>query len=231
MSFPAISILESEQEQSAIMSQIPGIEIREAIDSDVSSLSTVVARAFHPVNPYIKQCIPDTAQWRQWWEKALLESIADPKSHPLTALDLAALDESKRAIGLLCLTLFDPDERGAGMFTLAGNPFPSDGDNEALKAMVGTIVEHRERLMLGRTHFLLELFGVDNTYKGRGIGLAMLCKACDIADEAGHDVFVQANASAKDFYAKFGFQVQAESVMPGELQYREYLMLRPYKKQ
>jgi ribosomal protein S18 acetylase RimI-like enzyme len=80
--------------------------------------------------------------------------------------------------------------------------------------------------MGGRSHYLIELFGTDHAYKGCGVGSKMLKKACDIADETGDDIFVQANASAIGFYEKFGFKSEGEVLMPGEDEYLETFMVR-----
>lgn len=95
--------------------------------------------------------------------------------------------------------------------------------------MIDGMVEHRERLMLGKPHYLVEMFCADHDYKGKGVGSALLAKACEIADAGSYDVFVQANAGAKSFYEKFGFRVEDEVVMPGEGEYVECMMVRRTK--
>lgn len=82
--------------------------------------------------------------------------------------------------------------------------------------------------MLGRPHFLIELFGAEHGWQGKGVGTKLLKRACDIADEKGHDVFVQANGGARGFYERLGFRCEAEVVMPGEAKYMECMMVRRY---
>jgi len=86
--------------------------------------------------------------------------------------------------------------------------------------------------MTGHTHFVIELFGVDHETKGSGLGKKLLLKACEIADEAGLAVFVMANASAKGIYQhpEIGFELRDVKVLPGEMQYEEYMLVRPAKK-
>lgn len=83
--------------------------------------------------------------------------------------------------------------------------------------------------MGGREHFVIELFGVDHEIKGCGLGKMLLLRACEIADEAGLPIFVMANASARGIYqhASIGFELRDVKVLPGELQYEEYMLVRP----
>lgn len=120
-----------------------------------------------------------------------------------------------------------PTDKGSGLWTMYD--LTADHDRVAYRPMIAGMTEHRERVMLGKPHFVIELFGVDHAYKGRRIGVQLLARACEIADEAGHEIFVQANASARDFYCKLGFEVQWKSVMPGETEYVEYMLVRACK--
>jgi ribosomal protein S18 acetylase RimI-like enzyme len=83
---------------------------------------------------------------------------------------------------------------------------------------------------MGKSHFVVELFGVDHETKGFGLGKKLLLKACEIADEAGLAVFVMANASAKGIYQHpdIGFELRDVKVLPGE--YEEYMLVRPGRK-
>ena len=196
------------------------ITVIEARQSDVTSLTTIVARSFYPVNPYIKQTFPDTPTIRAWWSRIFQNVINSSSCHVLAAID----PDTDKDIGILILRLLGPDERGAGFWTMYD--WTEDHDEAKVKAMIDAMVEYRERMMLGRSHFSIELFGVDHDFKGRGVGTKLLARACEIADRAGYDVFVQANASARDFYARLGFGVEGETVMPGEGEYRECMMVR-----
>ncbi len=69
--------------------------------------------------------------------------------------------------------------------------------------------------MLGKEHFCVDHFGVDEEWQGKGIGGRLLGKACEVADEEGLDMFVEANANAESFYQKFGFKTEGKEEMPG----------------
>lgn len=201
--------------------------VNEAGLGDVHSLSTIVARAFHPVNPFIKNVFPDTARIREWWSAVFTEEIS---SSPGTChvLKVVRNSDPRTVIGVLTLRLMGTDDRGSGFYT--GQPLTADHDTVAYGPMIDGMSAHRERLMLGTTHFLIELLGVDHAFKGRQLGRMLLSTACAIADAAGYPTFVQANGSAKDFYCKLGFECKDKNVMPGEIEYVEYMLIRPYTK-
>lgn len=200
------------------------ISVSEARQSDLDSLTTIVTRSFHPVNPYIKRALPDTPELRAWWSRIFEDEMREESCHVLVALD----SKTNKDIGVLTLRLLAPNDKGAGFWTMY--PLTQDHEWEKYRSMVDGMVEARERLMLGRPHYLIELFGVDNAFKGRGVGTKLLARACEIGDEAGHDTFVQSNASARDFYMRLGFSCDGEAVMPGEPKYIEYMMIRRCKK-
>lgn len=194
----------------------------EARASDLPSLATIVPRSFHAVNPYIKSALPDTPALRSWWISVFTEEQKDPSSHLLVALDTA----TDQDIGILAMRLLAANERGAGFWTT--HQWSEDHDPEKCKAMIDSMVEHRERLMLGRDHYLIELFGTEHEYKGTGVGTKLLARACEIADGDKVDMFVQANASATGFYARLGFTPEGEAMMPGG-EYKEYMMVRQFR--
>lgn len=109
----------------------PPIQIRPAIPSDLPSLTTIVPRAFHPRNAYIKKCHPDTPAVRAWWWKIFAEEIAEPDCYVLVAAigddDDGNLlegeggggeggekgmkgggEEEENVVGVLCLRLMPP---------------------------------------------------------------------------------------------------------------------------
>ena len=208
----------------ANQSQDP-VKVIEARKFDIDSLTTIVPRSFHPVNPYIKQALPDTPLVRKWWAQVFEYERNEPNCHVLVALDPA----TDKDIGILLLRLMGAHEEGAGVWT--NYELSEDHDEVMYSSMVNSMVEHRERTMLGRPHYLIELFGVDHAWKGRSVGTKLLARACEIADRDGYDVFVQSNASAKAFYARLGFNAEGEVMMPGEHQYREYMLVRRKSKE
>ena len=86
--------------------------------------------------------------------------------------------------------------------------------------------DSHERLMKGNSHMVIELFGVDHEYAGKGVGQALLGRACELASSGGYDCFVQANEKAARFYERKGFEVRERTVMPGEEEFVECQMVR-----
>lgn len=110
----------------------PPIQIRPAIPSDLPSLTTIVPRAFHPRNAYIKKCHPDTPAVRAWWWKIFAEEIAEPDCYVLVAaiggdddgnlleggggageggekgMKGGGEEEEENVVGVLCLRLMPP---------------------------------------------------------------------------------------------------------------------------
>ncbi|OKO94336.1 hypothetical protein PENSUB_11603 [Penicillium subrubescens] len=115
-------------------------------------------------------------------------------------------------LGLLSLRKYDANEKGAGRW--ASYPPPPEVDKESYDAMLKSMIEYRERFMLGRVHLCIDLFGVDHEYQGRGMGKMLLAKACEIADREKLDVFVEANEFAESFYHDFGFETEGRIEMP-----------------
>ncbi|KAK3700766.1 3'-5'-exoribonuclease [Vermiconidia calcicola] len=189
------------------------ISIVEATQNDVLSMSTLEARAFHPVNPYHRKCFPDTPLVRQWWSSIFESEIEDPTCHPLVAVDTDSTADPKPVVGVLLLRRFGRGQKGGGSFT--SFPLTDDHDKEGCKSMFKGAGEHREALMGDRRHLVIQYFGVDHEYKGSGIGTKILERACEIADTDGIDMFVEANKSATSFYKKVRFETEKELTMPG----------------
>nr|POF04457.1 hypothetical protein CFP56_55938 [Quercus suber] len=208
------------------------LAVVEATLADIDSLSTIVPRAFHNKNSYIRQCFPDTPTMRRWWSREFVAALHNSDTHLLTVRD----DKSSRmhgspTVGVLVCRLMGAQETGAGFFDFVPVDASDDHDRDMYENMKQVQVTHRERLMLGSRHFCIELFGVDEAYQGTGVGRRLLERACELADEAGLKSFVLANSYAHSFYERQGFEVDEVVVLPGEQGYKEYLLVRmPRKK-
>ena len=200
------------------------IYVTEARRSDLDSLSTILPRSFHPVNSYQRTAQPDTPKIREWYRRMFEDEINDQSCHPIVAID----PTTNKDVGVLTLRRMEPGEKGAGFWTMS--PLTDDHNKDICHAFIDVMAEWRERLMGDRRHYHIELFGTEHEYKGKGVGSKMLKRACEIADKAGEDVFVHANASGVGFYEKFGFTNEGELVMPGEEKYMETFMVRWYQK-
>jgi GNAT superfamily N-acetyltransferase len=177
--------------------------------TDLPSIGTLHARAYHPTREWHRRIFPESIA--PWWENKYAMDIADPNSY---VLKISSPDSPTPTpvLGLLSLRKYDANEKGGGRWT--SSPPPPEVDKEAYDAMIKSMVEYRERFMLGRVHLCLDHFGVDHEYQGRGMGKMLIAKACEIADREKLDVFVQANEFAESFYHNFGFGTEGRLEMP-----------------
>ncbi|KAI7182834.1 hypothetical protein KC343_g5114 [Hortaea werneckii] len=197
------------------------MNVIEAQESHLDSLQTIVPRAFHPTNPYIRKVFPDTPLIRQWWRSNFAKQLANPACAVLVVVDPCSETTVK---GLLTLKRMEASEHGSGSWT--ANALTPDHDQEAFRPMIDGMTAHRERIMLGTRHYMIELFGVEHGAKGQGIGGRLLRRACEIADQSRLPTFVQSNMFAWELYARFGFEERGSEDMPGDEGYREIMMVR-----
>ncbi|KAI7283383.1 hypothetical protein KC345_g3017 [Hortaea werneckii] len=197
------------------------MNVIEAQEPHLDSLQTIVPRAFHPTNPYIRKVFPDTPLIRQWWRINFAQQIANPACKVLVVVDPS--DETTIR-GLLTMKQMEPAEHGSGSWT--ANALTPDHDQVAFRPMIDGMTAHRERIMFGTRHFMIELFGVEHGAKGTGIGGKLLRRACEIADQSRLPMFVQSNMFAWELYARFGFEERGREDMPGDEGYREIMMVR-----
>lgn len=196
------------------------IIIAEATPMSLPSLETIVPRSFHPTNEFHRKVFPNTPSNRAWWSQAFQDEIDSPSCHMLTALDPNATSDLS-AVGILCLRLLSHDEANHGFWDL----YPLSPDHDA-----SLFVPAMQSMKLlpgeGRERFLLELFGVDHAYKGTGVGKRLLAKACELADEKGVPICVEANHMAVGFYEKFGFLEGREKTKMPDMEYYLHLLVR-----
>ena len=175
---------------------------------DLPSIGTLHARAFHPKIEWHRKVFP--ASIAPWWEERYAQIIDNPIYE---VLKISSPDSPSTVIGLLSMRRFTAEERGAG--TWSSFPAPPQGDREGFEGVHKSMVEYRERFMMGRPHFNIEHFGVDAGYQGSGVGSRIIAKACEIADREELDMFVEANEFAESFYQRHGFETEMKQEMPG----------------
>lgn len=175
--------------------------------TDLPSIGTLHARAYHPTREWHRRIFP--ASIAPWWEKKYALDIADPNCY---VLKVSSSDSPTTVLGLLSLRKYEANQKGAGRWTSCLPP--REVDRQAYDAMINSMIECRERFMLGRDHLCIDHFGVDHGYQGRGMGKMLMGRACEIADAEGLDVFVQANEFAESFYRNFGFETEEKVVIP-----------------
>ncbi|MAD85851.1 MAG: hypothetical protein CL912_23045 [Deltaproteobacteria bacterium] len=192
------------------MSETPEFKVTLVTPEDLPSIGTLHARAFHKKSDWHRKVFPLSIA--PWWESKYALDIPDPTTR---LLKISSPDSPHTVTGLLSLRKYTADERGVGRWS--STPPPPEVDSDIYKAMIDAMIEYRERYMFGKEHFCVDHFGVDSGVQGKGLGSILLGRACEIADEEGLDVFVQANEFAESFYQKFGFKTEGTLVMPGGL--------------
>jgi ribosomal protein S18 acetylase RimI-like enzyme len=226
--------------------------IREATLADLEgehSLLTILPRAFHPINPYMKSVIPDTPKVRDWWLKIFGYCINNEGYQVLIATTTTAEPTGNEAqavkhdhdevIGVLLLHYVDSSNESAKENCWTLYPPTSDHDQTKFNAMLGVDETNKSynppplnnpENMRTSPHFLIEFFCTDHSYQGKGVGTAVLKKACEIVDANGIEMTVVANWTATGFYERVGFKEEARVRMPGEEEYWECLLARPAAK-
>jgi ribosomal protein S18 acetylase RimI-like enzyme len=177
---------------------------------DIPSIGTLHARAFHPTMEWHRKNFPSSMA--PWWEAKYALDVDNPDCY---LLKISSPESSSTVLGLLSLRKYKADERGAGRWS--SFPPPPEIDRAAFDGVVNSMIEHRERLMLGRPHFVIDHLGVDHENRGQGLGSKLLARACEVADQEQLDIFVEANEFAESFYQKFGFKTEERLKMPGGL--------------
>lgn len=151
----------------------PGVQLDVLAPSDVPSLSTIFARAFHTRNAYLKAAIPDTEQTRAWW-RGTYERALDSRSETVlvvrhtgqagtsgsapvivngasqsTADAREAGQASMAVVGMIRLERFKPGDSGIGFWT---DEWSTDHDHARCSDFIGLYAQQRERLMGDREH-------------------------------------------------------------------------------
>lgn len=198
---------------------------------DLPSLCTILARSFHPVNPHVKSVIPDTPKVREWWKTIYSRMMQDPHFRILVATPTSprpagAEDEYDRSVvGILILHFVQPGDPTPDVWTSI--PITPDHNREKWDAMVGASDDSAEKIMGGKDFYTVENLGTDHDWKGKGVGTALLAKACEAADQRGVEMYVVANAKAVSFYTRHGFEGREEIVIPGDVPYSQCKLVRP----
>jgi GNAT superfamily N-acetyltransferase len=75
---------------------------------------------------------------------------------------------------------------------------------------------------------VIEFLGCSHIHQGHGIGSALLQACCEMVDEEGLEVCVEANGAAKTFYERHGFFVKESVILTDQgFNYEEVFMIRP----
>lgn len=208
--------------------------IIEAGPSHLPSLCTILARSFHPVNPYIGTAFPNTPAIREWWNSIFSLILQDPDYHiliatPSTTSTVPVQDDEfdRSVIGMLIFHFIHQQPGKPSLNPWTSVALTPDHDAEKVQGMLAAGDDAAEKVMGGRQHYAVENLGTDHAWKGKGVGTALLARACEMADERGVEVYVLANSTATSFYERHRFEERERVVIPGDVAYSECKLVRP----
>jgi GNAT superfamily N-acetyltransferase len=192
------------QQQESMGSQNDDAEyiVRDTMEADVDSMTTIVTRSFAP-DAFMNDAFPDTSTIRQWWAQIYSNALATPSCRLLVAMD------GSNVIGLLTLHLSParPKDSAQSSDEVGGVCFlvPSTSEHpELLLSAFKTWSELRTQSIPERAqNFGIELVAVDREYQNHGIGKRLVMRACELADKEGAWIFL-VTTKAKDYYLNLG---------------------------
>lgn len=118
-----------------------------------------------------------------------------------------------------------PDgDLSAGTWTMLNSC--ADTNTEMYEAMMDYMHEIYYKFMSGKPHYLIELLGTAHEAQGTGAGRLLLETLAREADERGVETFVQTNNIVVKFYEKMGYMIRERKMMPGNLKYEEFALVR-----
>jgi ribosomal protein S18 acetylase RimI-like enzyme len=212
------------------MAETPGLShsLRPATAAEIPVLASVWYDAFHPVSPFMRQVFPDTPLIREYWTKANTYALNDPHIRTMVVASGATKPEQVIAVARFQAP---PADGSVSQLLDAGTwsriPWTTDHDVETLSTAVAFQSAGREKAMKGKRHYFIELLATKHEFKGKGAGKMLIDWVCEQADNEQVEVFVDTNKDIVKFYERFGFIVQEKMVMPGDIAYEQYLLVRP----
>ncbi|KAL4762084.1 GNAT family N-acetyltransferase [Aspergillus foveolatus] len=184
------------------------LKLSPVLPADIPALTTVWFAAF--TDPAIRQLFPDTPGVRWWLTAANQHDLhSKPFQKYVKIVDSSARDEHgqehERIIGYAKWDLSTPEERGS-RYPLWHHDMP------AAECEVFFEREDRERrrVMEGLEHYYLDTLVVHPDYQRRGAGSMLVQWGCDLADEEGVALYVDASRAGAPLYERFGFVDESE---------------------
>lgn len=176
----------------------------------------------------MQKAFPDTPLIREYWAKANSYALNDPDVRLMVVFNNSAISERMIAVARFGAPPADtsaPQVLDCG--TWSRIPWTADHDAESLNTATAFQALGRQKAMTGKRHYFIELLATTHECKGMGAGKMLINWVCEQADKENVSVFVDTNKDVVKFYEKFGFVVYEKMVMPGEIAYQQYLLIRP----
>ncbi|KAJ5640578.1 hypothetical protein N7528_000203 [Penicillium herquei] len=162
--------------------------------ADIPSLSELWYTSFSiPVN---LRMFPETPGVRDWWDNANRHDLLhNPHRKYLKIVDSSACDF------LVAYAKWDLDPLESG------ERFPAwheESDHELCDLVFTDGCEKREEYMNGRKHYYMLV--VHPQYRRQGAASQLVQWGCDLADQNGLPVYLDAHIDAAPLYERFGFK-------------------------
>ncbi|EXK77166.1 hypothetical protein FOQG_18120 [Fusarium oxysporum f. sp. raphani 54005] len=176
--------------------------LEEATLDDVPALTELWYAAF--TDPGVRHLWPDTPRVRKWWDDANREDIRTKSfQHYIKVVDPKAKDGQGRP-RIAAFAKWDtatPEVRGPRY-----PPWVEDMPIQDCDAFLKRLERSRLQAMGGqKEHYYLDMLATHPEYQRRGAGSMLIKWGCDLADENGVEVYVDASKDAAPLYWKFGF--------------------------
>ncbi|KAL4871215.1 hypothetical protein BDV12DRAFT_194577 [Aspergillus spectabilis] len=154
---------------------------------DIPTLTALWFAAFQ--DPDLTRLWPNTPSIRQWF------------------VDINSLDaqENPRIAAYAKWDLSTPEQRGERY-----PPWHSDIPGEECGAFFGREERERGRVMGDTKHYYLDTLATHPDYQRQGAGSMLLKWGCDLADEQGVGLYVDASKAGAPLYERFGFVDESE---------------------
>ena len=176
------------------------ISLRAATEDDVEALCDVYFSAFAG-DLFSRQAFPvASGTGRTYMRQVFSEEMAEPDAAFIIATDPSS-STPDRIIGYV--KWVQPGGPGAE-YTEDG--YPEDGMPAVASHYYRLLFEGRQRHMASTRHWYLDMMGVMDEYKGRGVGRQFVEWGLAKAKDDAVVIFVEAAGDAVSYYVRFGFR-------------------------
>ncbi|KAJ5591692.1 uncharacterized protein N7459_002061 [Penicillium hispanicum] len=172
------------------------LTVQPVTPDDVPALSQLWYTAFSiPVN---LRMFPNTPGLRTWWDEANRRDLL----HNSLRRYLKVVDPAAPGL-MVAYAKWDLDPSASGE---RFPPWHGESDHEACEHLFTVLEEERKRFLAGRKHYYLDMLVTHPDYRGQGAASMLIQWGCDLADQNGVLVYLDAHEDAASLYQSFGFK-------------------------
>ncbi|GKZ29890.1 hypothetical protein AbraIFM66950_006851 [Aspergillus brasiliensis] len=179
---------------SSLAQELP-LKLELATLDDVPELVQLWYNAFSI--PSMLAIWPDTPGVRQWWESAIRDDMLNkPREKYLKVMD----SQTGRIAAYAKWSLETSQERGPRF-----PPWHPDMDARGNEEFFQQLEDARDRLVVGRKNFYLDMLATHTDYRRMGAARLLLEWGCRAADRENALVYIDSSEDGKPIYERFGF--------------------------